>query len=50
MFLSQVPTIAGLEVAAIADLDPGKARAACGAVCWDDARIAATAFVTAGLR
>jgi len=32
MFLSQVPTIPGLEVAAIADLDPDRARAACRAV------------------
>ena len=48
MFLSQVPTIAGLDVAAIADLDPDKARAACGAVGWDDARIAATAFLDSG--
>jgi len=32
MFLSQVPTIAGLEVAVIADLDPERARAACRTV------------------
>jgi predicted homoserine dehydrogenase-like protein len=44
MFLSQVPTIAGLEVSAIADLDPEKARAACREVGWDEARIAATRF------
>ncbi|PWJ16949.1 NAD(P)H-dependent oxidoreductase [Jannaschia seohaensis] len=44
MFLSQVPTIPGLEVAAIADLDPEKARAACREVGWDEARIAATLF------
>lgn len=44
MFLSQVPTIAGLEVSAIADLDPDKARAACREVGWDEARIAATRF------
>jgi predicted homoserine dehydrogenase-like protein len=48
MFLSQVPTIEGLEVAAIADLDPDKARTACRAVGWDDARIAATAFLDSG--
>ena len=34
MFLSQVPTIPGLEIAAIADLDPDRARAACRAVGW----------------
>jgi predicted homoserine dehydrogenase-like protein len=31
MFLAQVPTIAGLEVAVIADLDPDRARAAMSA-------------------
>ena len=44
MFLSQVPSTTGLEVRAIADLDPDRARAACRAVGWDDARIAATRF------
>ena len=29
MFLAQVPSIAGLEVAVIADLDPERAKAAC---------------------
>ena len=48
MFLSQVPTIQGLTVSAIADLDPGRARAACRAVGWDDARIAATHFTDDG--
>lgn len=48
MFLSQVPTIAGLDVSAIADLDVERARAACRAVGWDDARIDATAFVEDG--
>ena len=44
MFLSQVPSTTGLEVRAIADLDPDRARAACSAVGWDDARIAAVRF------
>ena len=44
MFLSQVPTTPGLAVTAIADLDPDRARRACAAVDWDDARIDATAF------
>ncbi|GAB4513787.1 MAG: Gfo/Idh/MocA family oxidoreductase [Roseibium sp.] len=44
MFLSQVPSIAGLEVTAIADLDPDRARQACRTVGWDEARIAGTAF------
>ncbi|WP_436638326.1 NAD(P)H-dependent oxidoreductase [Microbaculum sp. FT89] len=48
MFLSQVPTIPGLEVAAIADLDVDRARAACRTVGWEEERIAATAFVDDG--
>ncbi len=44
MFLSQVPTARGIEVAAIADLAPDRAREACRRVGWDDARIAATRF------
>ena len=42
MFLSQVPTTNGMEVAAIADLAPDRARAACRAVGWDADRIATT--------
>ncbi|MEM6942191.1 MAG: Gfo/Idh/MocA family oxidoreductase [Pseudomonadota bacterium] len=48
MFLAQVPTIPGLEVAAIADLDPDRARAACRGVGWDGAQIDATAFLDSG--
>src|SRR5215213_4810308 len=48
MFLSQVPTIPGLEVAAIADLDPERARQACRAVGWDDTRLATTRFTDSG--
>jgi predicted homoserine dehydrogenase-like protein len=44
MFLSQVPATHGIEVAAIADLAPDRARAACRRVGWDDARIEATRF------
>ena len=44
MFLSQAPTAVGLEVRVIADLDPDRARAACRAVGWSAARIAATRF------
>src|ERR1700758_3661252 len=44
MFLSQVPTTPGIEVAAIADLAPDRAREACRRVGWDDARIEATRF------
>ncbi len=38
MFLNQVPT-SPLEVTAIADLDPDRARAACKNVGWEDERI-----------
>src|SRR5438067_1786443 len=48
MFLSQVPTIRGLEVPVIADLDPDRARLACQRVGWDAARIERTAFVASG--
>ncbi|MEM9975787.1 MAG: Gfo/Idh/MocA family oxidoreductase [Pseudomonadota bacterium] len=48
MFLSQVPTIYGLKVTAIADLDPDRARAACRAVGWGDEANAATAFLDNG--
>lgn len=49
MFLAQVPHIEGLEVAVIADLDPERARNACRAVGWDEARIAGTRFVDSGV-
>jgi len=48
MFLAQVPTIPGLEVAVIADLDPERARLACKTVGWDTARIARTHFTADG--
>ena len=44
MFLSQVPAIAGIEVAVIADLDPERARQACRTVGWDATCIARTRF------
>ena len=44
MFLSQVPTTPGLSVAAIADLRPDNARAACRSVGWPDELIAGTEF------
>jgi predicted homoserine dehydrogenase-like protein len=50
MFLAQVPTIPGLEIAVIADLDPDRARHACRTVGWDTARIARTDFVADGLQ
>jgi predicted homoserine dehydrogenase-like protein len=48
MFLNQAPTMAGVEIAVIADLDPDRARNACRTVGWDAARIARTRFVTSG--
>jgi predicted homoserine dehydrogenase-like protein len=44
MFLSQVPTTPGLEVAAIADLSPDRARAACRGVGWSEEHIANVRF------
>ncbi len=44
MFLAQVPTTPGLEVAVIADLRPDAARDACRSVGWSEERIAATTF------
>ena len=48
MFLAQVPSIPGLEVAVIADLDPERAKTACRTVGWDASRIARTRFVDRG--
>src|SRR3954453_17094373 len=48
MFLSQIPTTPGLEIAVIADLDTKRARNACRLVGWDDAQIERTAFVASG--
>jgi predicted homoserine dehydrogenase-like protein len=49
MFMSQAPTIKGLHIAVIADLDTDRAKAICKAVGWDDARIATTRFTPEGL-
>jgi predicted homoserine dehydrogenase-like protein len=48
MFLAQVPSIKGLEVAVIADLDPERAKLACKTVGWDTSRIARTRFADDG--
>ena len=48
MFLAQVPSITGLEVAVIADLDPERAKAACRNVGWDAPRIARTHYAERG--
>ena len=44
MFLSQVPTTPGLDIAGIVDLSPDRAREACRSVGWDEARLSATKF------
>ena len=44
MFLAQVPSIAGLDVALICDHDLDRTKAACRAVGWDASRIARTRF------
>ena len=49
MFLSQAPATDGLEVAAIADLEPERARAACRAVGWSDDNVARTRFTADAL-
>lgn len=46
MFLAQVPTTPGIEVASIVDLLADRARAACVNVGWDEARIATVQFAT----
>jgi predicted homoserine dehydrogenase-like protein len=48
MFLNQAPTMPGVEIAVIADLDPDRARQACRTVGWDATRIARTRFVASG--
>jgi len=48
MFLNQVPTMPGVEVAVIADLNPERARGACKKVGWDVRRIARTRFTSSG--
>lgn len=47
MFLSQVPTSPAIRVAAIADLDVERARAACRHVGWSNERVADCAFTDA---
>jgi predicted homoserine dehydrogenase-like protein len=49
MFLNQVPTMPGVEVSVIADLEPERARNACRTVGWDAQRIARTDFVASGI-
>ncbi len=49
MFLAQAAKVRGIEVAAIADLSPERAKSACRAVGWPDALIERTQFLEDGL-
>ncbi|MDB2662490.1 Gfo/Idh/MocA family oxidoreductase [Paracoccaceae bacterium] len=49
MFLSQVPTIAGIEVSAIAELEHARMVAACTAVGWCAGQIDAVAYEESGV-
>jgi predicted homoserine dehydrogenase-like protein len=48
MFLAQVPSIAGIDVALVCDRDIDRAKAACRTVGWDAGRIASTQFSARG--
>ena len=48
MFLNQIPTMPGVELAVIADLDIERAKNACRTVGWDAARVGRTRFVASG--
>lgn len=48
MFLAQVPFVPGLEVSAIADLAPERAKAACRTVGWSGELIEKTTFLEDG--
>jgi predicted homoserine dehydrogenase-like protein len=48
MFLAQVPSIDGLDVALICDRDVDRAKAACRIVGWDAGRVARTQFAERG--
>jgi predicted homoserine dehydrogenase-like protein len=48
MFLSQVPSILGIEVAVISEISIERGQAACRNVGWDEARIANTKFSDRG--
>jgi predicted homoserine dehydrogenase-like protein len=48
MFLAQVPSIDGLEIALICDRDVDRAKAACRTVGWDAGRLARTQFAERG--
>jgi predicted homoserine dehydrogenase-like protein len=49
MFLAQVPTSPHIDVVAIADLDPERAKTACRNVGWNEERVSRTRFVEDGI-
>jgi len=49
MFLNQIPFSPHFRIVAIADLDPGRARAACRSVGWSEERIAEVDFTDDGM-
>jgi predicted homoserine dehydrogenase-like protein len=48
MFLAQIPTSPHLDVVAIADLDPERAKSACRTVGWSEERLSRTRFIEDG--
>ena len=50
MFLSQVTTTPGLEVARIADLDPARAKLTCKSVGWNEDQLGTVDFTDDALR
>lgn len=50
MFLAQIPHSPHLDLVAIADLSPDRARGACRTVGWSEERVAATRFLEDGTR
>ncbi|MBX5452805.1 MAG: Gfo/Idh/MocA family oxidoreductase [Acidobacteriia bacterium] len=48
MFLNQVPSMPGVEVTMVADLDPERARVTCQKLGWEPHRIGRTRFVDSG--
>jgi predicted homoserine dehydrogenase-like protein len=49
MFLAQAPTSPHIDVVAIADLDPERAKTACRNVGWSEERVGRTRFVEDGI-
>lgn len=48
MFLAQIPTMIGVDLVAIADLDPERAHQSCRHTGWDEVRLMQTRFFDSG--